>query len=73
MELSITNNNRIAWSLSEISTVTGLSVNFLRYEVRRGNLAIRRFGRRVLVRDEDLRSYIANGSNGSQKSTECDG
>jgi hypothetical protein len=60
------NNNRITWSLADISDATGLSVNFLRYEIRGGNLAIRKFGRRVLVRDEDLRDYIAKGSDGAK-------
>ena len=53
---------RLAWGLSEISKTTGLSVPFLRAEVRAGRLPVRRFGRRVLVRDEDLRTYLSRGS-----------
>ena len=59
-ELQIT--ARLAWGLAEISEFTGLSMGFLRNEVRAGNLPVRRFGRRVLVRDEDLREYLNRGS-----------
>jgi excisionase family DNA binding protein len=53
---------RIAWSLSEIARQTGLSLGFLRNEVRAARLPIRKFGRRVLVLDEDLRAYLVRGS-----------
>lgn len=52
----------VAWSLAEISEATGLSIGFLRNDVRRGALPTRKFGRRVLVLDEDLRSYLIQGS-----------
>lgn len=66
MDISITQNQRMTWSLADISAATGLSVNFLRYEIRRGNLSVRKFGRRVLVRAEDLKAYIENGSAGAK-------
>ena len=53
---------RVAWSLADISNSTGLSLGFLRNDVRRGALPVKKFGRRVLVLDEDLRLYLANGS-----------
>lgn len=53
---------RIAWSLAEISEATGLSLGFLRNDVRRGALPVREFGRRVLVLDQDLRAYLDKGS-----------
>lgn len=53
---------RLAWGLSDVSVATGLSIPFLRAEVRAGRLPVRRFGRRVLVRDEDLRAYLSHGS-----------
>jgi excisionase family DNA binding protein len=59
---SYTTSQRMAWGLSEIADFTGLSLAFLRKEVRAGNLRVRRFGRRVLVRDEDLRTYLDRGS-----------
>lgn len=69
MTQSVTNTiYRTAWSLGEISVSTGLSVNFLRYEVQLGNLAARKFGRRILIRDEDLRQYLESGSEGGSSS-----
>jgi excisionase family DNA binding protein len=62
----ITEKTKIAYSVEEISEQTSLSKAFLRLEIKRGKLKIKRFGRRVLIRDEDLREYIANGSNGGQ-------
>jgi excisionase family DNA binding protein len=53
---------RAAWSLAEIAKQTGLSLGFLRNEVRAARLPIRKFGRRVLVLDEDLRAYLVHGS-----------
>ncbi len=61
MATSIT-SHRIAWSVLEISETTGLSVGFLRNEVRSGRLPTRKFGRRVLILDEDLRRYLNEGS-----------
>lgn len=49
---------KIAWSLRDISEMTGLSIGFLRNEVRAARLKVKRFGRRVLVLDEELRRYL---------------
>jgi excisionase family DNA binding protein len=62
----ITDKNKLAYSVEEIAEQTSLSKAFLRLEIKRGKLKIRRFGRRVIIRDEDLREYIANGSDGAQ-------
>jgi excisionase family DNA binding protein len=53
---------RAAWSLAEIAEQTGLSLGFLRNEVRAARLPVRKFGRRVLVLDDDLRAYLTRGS-----------
>ena len=53
---------RLAWGPGEVSKCTELSVPFLLTEVRVGRLPVRRFGRRVLVRDEDLKAYRSRGS-----------
>lgn len=60
-----TTTQRMAWGLGEIAEFTGLSLAFLRNEVRAGRLPVRRFGRRVLVKDGDLRAYLEVGSEGS--------
>lgn len=62
MHTNIT-THRVAWSLQDISRATGLSLSFLRNDVRRGVLRVKRFGRRVLVLDEDLKAYLSEGSN----------
>jgi len=59
--------HRLAWGLGEISESTGLSLAFLRNEVRAGRLPVRKFGRRVLVRDEDLRAYLDRGSGSAER------
>jgi hypothetical protein len=53
---------KFAWSLAEISDCTGLSVAYLRNEVRRGALPIKKFGRRILVLKKDLNAYLDSGS-----------
>jgi len=60
--------SRLAWSLLEIANFTGLSVAFLRNEIRAGRLPIKKFGRRVLVLHEDLLDYLAKGSPGNKSS-----
>jgi excisionase family DNA binding protein len=62
-------SQRMAWGLGEISEFTGLSLGFLRAEVRAGRLPVRRFGRRVLVKNEDLQAYLDHGSERPEKSS----
>ncbi len=62
MEIFVTSPPRAAWGLSEIAERTGLSLGFLRNEVRAARLPVRKFGRRVLVLDGDLRRYLDEGS-----------
>ena len=52
---------RVAWGLAEIAESTGLSLAFIRNEVRRKALPVKRFGRRVLVLDADLKNYLSTG------------
>ncbi len=66
MITTINETNKIAYSVEETAERTSLSKAFLRLEIKRGKLKVKRFGRRVLIRDEDLREYIENGSDGSQ-------
>lgn len=49
---------KLAWPLQEIAKQTGLSVPFLRKEIRNGNLKCRKFGARVLVLDQELHRYL---------------
>ena len=68
----ITEKTKIAYSVEEIAEQTSLSKAFLRLEIKHGKLKVKRFGRRVLVRDEDLREYIANGSDGNKLALSAD-
>ena len=65
----VVQQTRLAWALGEIAECTGLSLAFLRSEVRAGRLPVRRFGRRVLVKDDDLQVYLDLGSSGSINDT----
>jgi hypothetical protein len=60
-EINSPTKGKIAWSLAEISEKTGLSVGFLNNERKAGHLPIKKFGRRVLVLDEDLRKFSVMG------------
>lgn len=62
MKGKVTQLERIAWSLEEVSKKTGLSLGFLRNDVKATRLRVRKFGRRVLVLDNDLRQYLNAGS-----------
>jgi excisionase family DNA binding protein len=62
---------RMAWGLGEVAEFTGLSLAFLRNEVRAERLPVRKFGRRVLVRDEDLQRYLTKGSPGNRGGVDC--
>jgi hypothetical protein len=58
MDKTVT-TSRLAWSLAEISQATGLSLGFLRNDVRGGKLRIKKFGRRILIMAPDLEAYLS--------------
>lgn len=51
-------SEKLAWSLKEISELSTLSLGYLRNDVRRGKLPVKKFGRRSLVLTEDLKTYM---------------
>jgi len=51
--------DRKAFSVQELTRLYPISLGFLRGEIRRGALRVRRFGRRVVVLREDWEGYIA--------------
>ncbi len=57
---------KMAYSVEQISEQTTLSKAFLRAEIRIGRLKIQRFGRRVLILNEDLQTYL-KGENKDEK------
>lgn len=62
MQMMVT-SQRMAWSLPELASLLGLSIGFLRKEARRGTLRTRRIGRRLLVLEPDLRSFLEGAIN----------
>ncbi len=59
----MTSMERIAYSIAELARGTGLSLSFLRLEIRRGRLRATRCGRRVLITVEELRRYLGTDRN----------
>jgi len=51
--------SQITWGLREIADQMKVSIQFLRSEVRKGNLPKVQIGRRVLVTADDLLNYIS--------------
>ena len=54
--------------MPELGRLYPVSIGFLRGEIRRGVLRVRRFGRRVVVLKEDWDSYMQNAKTRRKKS-----
>jgi excisionase family DNA binding protein len=54
-----TESEKLAWTLQEIAEEISVSVEFLRLEVKRGNLKVKKFGRCVRVLNADLQAYLS--------------
>lgn len=63
----ITEKQKIAFSVEEISEQTTLSKAFLRNEIRAGKLKVKRCGRRVLILKNDLMNYLNEGEKEDEK------
>jgi len=61
--------NKLAYSVEEISAQTTLSKAFVRNEITAGHLKAQRFGRRVLVLNEDLQNYLRKVTNQNNEVT----
>lgn len=48
---------RLAWRPVEVASMFGFSLSFIRNEIRAGNLKATKFGRAVVIFDEDLAKY----------------
>lgn len=53
---------RLAYSVSEVAQLTGLSRDLLYDEMRRGNLAYLKIGRRRLVTQHQLQRFLEGAS-----------
>lgn len=69
MQNSAARTNKLAYSVKEISEQTTLSKSFVRNEITAGNLKAQRFGRRVLVLNEDLQKYLGKVVNQNDEVT----
>jgi hypothetical protein len=68
MQESVT-QNKMAYSIEQISAQTSLSKAFLRLEIKRGNLKAVRPGnsRRVIITAKCLEDYLNEGETNEQK------
>jgi excisionase family DNA binding protein len=55
-------NPKLGWTLGELAQSLGVSVPFLRLEVKRGRLRAAHLGRRVVLLDAEVRRYLADAS-----------
>ncbi len=53
---------KLGWTLYELAQTLGVSVPFLRLEVKRGKLHAARLGRRVVLLDAEVCRYLAEAS-----------
>jgi hypothetical protein len=52
-------DERLAWRLFQLASMLGVSVGFLRNEIRRGALVASKCSRAVIVLETDLQAYLA--------------
>jgi excisionase family DNA binding protein len=50
---------RVALSIAEVSAVTGLGRDGVYAAINSGKLVARKFGRRTIITDDDLRQFLA--------------
>ena len=66
MQTTIT-ENKMAYSVEEMSELTTLSKAYLRNEIRAGRLKVKRCGRRVLILKDDFMNYLNKGEDKDDK------
>jgi hypothetical protein len=59
MSKFLTQVEKLAYTLQELSLSTGLSVNFYRLEIERGHLHRAMLGRRVVILRSEVERYLA--------------
>jgi excisionase family DNA binding protein len=52
-------DSRLAFSIGEVARALGVSASFVRLEIGRGRMKVKRAGRRVLIPRQALTSYMA--------------
>jgi excisionase family DNA binding protein len=64
MGKSIVLDSKRAYGVAEIAQSYGISIGYLRNEIKAHRLPIKRFGRRVLVLKEDWEKYLEDHDTG---------
>jgi excisionase family DNA binding protein len=52
------NSPKLAWTLPQLAQSLGVSVPFIRLEIKRGRLRAAHLGRRVVLLDLEVRRYL---------------
>jgi excisionase family DNA binding protein len=55
---TIEQNNKIAYSVRELSNLVGVCERKIHYEIAMGKLKTSRIGRRVLIRSEEIERWL---------------
>jgi hypothetical protein len=63
---------RLAWRVAELAAASGLSIQFLRKEIREGKLPKRKLGGAVIVLDSDARAYLAGSTENSEAQNQAE-
>ncbi len=53
------NLERISYSIEEAAQMLGVSRSFIRLEIGRKNLMVKRLGRRVIILKSEIQRYLA--------------
>jgi excisionase family DNA binding protein len=64
-----TPQKKIAYSIVDVTDLTGLGRSFIYEEIKAGNLNIRKAGRRTLIFDADLNAWLASLPSANSKNT----
>lgn len=67
------NHHKQHWNLGEFAYINGLSVPFVRNEIRDGNLKAKKFGKRWLISRESAEEYYRHGSIGAEANNKQEG
>ncbi len=59
--------DRLAYSVEELSLQTSISKAMLRKEIKAGRLPVKRCGRRVLILKDDFFNYLNEGENENEQ------
>lgn len=68
MDQDSQSNPKLGWTFDELARSPGVSVPFLRLEVKHGRLKAAHLGRRVVVLDTEVKRYLAEAAGDETRS-----